>query len=141
MLVRYSSERNVIRALINYFRHDNDGYDRRGDAVFLANRPPDPEALQVAGIPAASPDQALELVCKAFEIPRRQMYCLRLSDELMDIYRSFNGMRSWDRLEYISLAMGLDRLAGGRVPREEVQQLQTVEDVIRFVSSRGTGGG
>ena len=136
-----SSESVVIRGLINHFRHCRDGYDRRGNATFLSGRVPDPAVLEIAGVTVAARDEALNLVCESFEIPRRQMYCLRLNDQLMELYRSFNGARNWDRLEYESLGLALDALPGGRIPHEEFRELQTVEDLIRFVSTRRSGGG
>lgn len=135
------AERDVIRTLINHFRHHRDGYDRRGNAIFLSGREPDPAALQVPGVSTAVQEEALELLCKVFEIPRHQMHCLRLSDELMEIYRSFNGARNWDRLEYESLHLSLGTLPGGRIPHEQFLQLRTVEDVVRLISALRIGGG
>ena len=129
----------MFKSLIFRFRHYRDGFDWRGNATFLAGRAPDPEALHLPGISAEARDEALEFVCEAFEIPLRQMHCLRLGDDLMDIYRSFNGMRRWDRLEFESLWSSLDALSAGQVPLEELEQLKTIEDVIRLVAARGPG--
>jgi hypothetical protein len=124
----------MIRGLINHFRHRHDGYDRRGDAIVLLDRTPDCSSLQIPGVSPAVVDQTLELICNSFGIPRRQMHCLRLGDELKEIYRSFNGMRTWDRLEFESMGLAMDKLSGQPIAREKFWQLRTVEDVIRFVT-------
>lgn len=130
----------MFKSLIFRFRHYRDGFDWRGNATFLAGRAPDPEALRLPDISAEARDEALEFVCEAFEIPIRQMHCLRLGDNLMDMYRSFNGMRKWDRLEFASLWLSLDALPAGQVPFEELEQLKTIEDVIRLAAARGAAG-
>jgi len=59
----------------------------------------------------------------------------------MEIYRSFNTSRNWDRLEYESLGLAIDALPGERIPHEEFLQTKTIEDVIRSVSTRRSGRG
>lgn len=126
----------MIRALIENFRHCRDGYDLRGNVTFLSGRDPEPDALQIPGVPAATCEQTLKLLCNAFEIPLRQMHCLRLGDELMEIYRSFNGQRKWDRFEFESLWLALAELPAGKVESQDFHRLRTVEDVIRFSFAR-----
>jgi hypothetical protein len=112
------------------------GYDRNGNAKYLAGRVADPSATAVEGVPAAVRDEALTLLCDSFEIPVRQIDHLRRDDELMEIYRSLTGPRSWDQFEFERLALALDKLPGRNVHIDDVVGLKTVEDVIREVASR-----
>ena len=59
---------------------DYSPYDRRGNAQCLAGRKSDPAQLNLPDNSPVVRDQALELFCDAFNIPSRQMYCLRPED-------------------------------------------------------------
>ena len=74
------------------------GYDRRGNLRYLTDRSPDPESLRPEGVDTAVRDEALNMLCDAFDIPGRQRYCLRLDDELMAIYEAMVGPRWWGDL-------------------------------------------
>jgi len=112
------------------------GYDRRGDLKYLAGRSPDPAALDIDGVDPAVRDEALLLLCDAFDIPERQRYCLRLDDRLMAIYESMVGPRWWDDLEFGRLWMNIDELPGRDLTEEQCRAIETVADVIRVVSRR-----
>ena len=100
------------------------GYDSAGDVKYLLGRASDPGLCVVPGVPAAVRDEALRIFCEDFDIPQRQMYCLRPDDELMAIYRSFVGRSS------------LDELPGPEPTDEELASVKTVADVIRLVARR-----
>jgi hypothetical protein len=112
------------------------GYDRNGNAKYLAGRLADPSATAVDGVPAAVRDEALTLLCDSFDIPVRQIHHLRRDDELMAIYRSLIGPRSWDQFEFERLALALDNLPGRNFHIADVVRLKTVEDVIHEVASQ-----
>ena len=81
-------------------------------------------------------DEALGLLCDAFDMPAKQMHYLRPADELMWLYQAMIGPRWWDDLEFERLAISLDELPGPDLSDEAFRDLQTVEDVIRFVAER-----
>lgn len=112
------------------------GYDRNGNAKYLLGRINDPAQCEVEGVPAAIRDEALALLCDSFDIPERQIYCLRPNDELMAIYHSFVGPRSWDGMEFERLGMAIDELAGTPLSEQEAHAVRTVEDVVRVVAVR-----
>jgi hypothetical protein len=112
------------------------GYDRRGNAKYLVGRDTDPALCDVDGVPATARDEALALLCDSFDIPERQMYCLRRDDALMAIYQSFVGPRSGDDTEFERLWMALDELPGGNLSSDGFEAIRTVEDVIRTVAKR-----
>ena len=106
-------------------------YDRQGDLKYLMDRASDPSLCRVEGIPARIRDEALKLICESFDIPSRQMFCLRPDDELMAIYRSLVGPRTWDELQFERLGIGIDRKLSDR----EFLALKTVEDVVRAIAA------
>jgi hypothetical protein len=112
------------------------GYNRQGNAKYLLGRAADPTQCEVEGVPSEVRDEALNLLCESFDIPERQMYCLRPDDELMAIYRSFVGPRSWDDLEFERLWLELDDLPGGKVSTGEFHAISSVADLMRFVAAR-----
>jgi hypothetical protein len=113
------------------------GYDWRGDAKYLLGRAVDPTQSDVEGVPPDIRDEALGLLCQAFDIPERQKHCLRGNDALFDIYRSFTGPRFWDELQYERLGMSLDKLPAGKVdPKEFFERVLTVADLVRFTAAR-----
>jgi hypothetical protein len=112
------------------------GYDRDGNAKYLLGRANDSAQCEVDGVPAAIRDEALALLCDSFDIPERQMYCLRPDDELMAIYQSFVGPRSWDDMEFERLGMAIDELPGAPLSEQEAQAIKAVEDVVRVVAAR-----
>jgi hypothetical protein len=112
------------------------GYDRRGNAKYLLGRVADATQCDLEGVPPQVRDGALALLCDSFDIPERQMYCLRRDDELMAIYRSFVGPRFWDNLEFERLGLSLDKLPGPKMTTEEFLTMKTVGDVIRMVAAR-----
>src|SRR5205814_1808691 len=103
------------------------GYDRRGNAKYLLGRPSDPTACDVRGVPPDIRDEALALLCNSFDIPERQMHCLRPQDQLWAIYRSFVGPRFCDDFQFERLGLSLDKLPAGKVdPKEFYEKVQTV---------------
>lgn len=112
------------------------GYDRRGNAKYLLGRVADATQCDLDGVLPQVRDEALTLLCDAFDIPQRQMHCLRCDDELMAIYRSFVGPRFWDDLEFERLGLSLDELPGPKMTTEEFLAMKTVGDVIRAVATR-----
>src|SRR5687768_13823761 len=104
------------------------GYDRRGNAKYLLGRAVDPTQCDVEDVPPHIRDEALGLLCDSFDIPERQMHCLRRDDELMAIYRSFVGPRFWDDMEFERLGLSLDELPGPKMTTEEFIAIKTVGD-------------
>lgn len=88
------------------------------------------------GVPEDVRDEALSLLCDSFDIPGRQMHCLRRDDELMAIYHSFVGPRSWDDFQFERLWFALEKLPGGKVGVEEFHRIKCVGDLIRFAAER-----
>jgi hypothetical protein len=112
------------------------GHDSSGDAKFLIGRAVDPAQCNIEGVPPEVRDEALKLLCESFDIPQRQMYCLRADDELLAIYRSFVGPRPFDELQFENLWLSLDELPGPKVSPEEMETIKTVSDVARAVAAR-----
>ena len=112
------------------------GFDRRGRLKVLQARPPSPEAVDVPNVSPDIRDEALGLLCDAFDIPAQQMHCLRPADELMGLYQAMIGPRWWDDLEFERLAISLDEVTGPDLSDEAFRGLRTVGDVIRFVAER-----
>jgi hypothetical protein len=112
------------------------GYDWRGNAKYLLDRSTDAAQCDVPGVPDDVRDEALSTLCDSFDIPKRQMYCLRPHDELMAIYQSFVGPRYWDDLEFERLWMALDELPGEKLDVDAFQSIKSVGDLICFVAER-----
>jgi hypothetical protein len=112
------------------------GYDRDGNAKFLLGRSADPKACEMEGVPAEARDTALALLCEAFDIPQGQLYCLRPNDDLMALYASFVGPRSYDEMQFERLGIAIDELPGEALSASEAEVIRTVADVIRVVASR-----
>ncbi len=112
------------------------GYDRRGNAKYLLGRADEPAQCDLDGVPPAIRDEALLMLCDSFDIPERQMYCLRPDDELMAIYQSFIGPRYWDDMEFERLGMALEKLLGTEISQSEFESIRSVRDLIYFVDAR-----
>jgi hypothetical protein len=117
------------------------GYDRRGNAKCLLGRANDPAQCEIEGVSTADRDEALTLLCDSFDIPERQKYCLRPGDELMAIYRSFVGPRSWDEMEFERLETAINELPGAPLSEQESRAIKTVADVVRVVAARRGNAG
>jgi hypothetical protein len=113
-------------------------HDRSGNAKFLLERVADPSASIVPEVPDSIRDEALRLICESFDIPVRQMYCLRADDELMALYRGINGPRNFDQLQFERLWLELEDLLTREVTATEFEKIKTVADVINVLASRGT---
>jgi hypothetical protein len=111
-------------------------YDWRGNVKFLRERLIDPGQATVAGVPDTARDDVLRAICRSFEIPERQMHCLRGTDELMELYRQMNGPRNFDHLQFEELWFELDKCLERKVTWEEMQSLLTVAQCIQFVAGR-----
>jgi hypothetical protein len=123
--------------LTSWWRSLNfNAYDKRGNAKFLLNREADPKKTAVEGISSEVRDQALTLLCKSFNIHMRQMYCLRLDDDLMAIHRLMDGTKALSKLEFDSSRLALNDLPGPPMTATEWHAINTVEDLIRLVASR-----
>lgn len=114
------------------------GYDRSGRLKILVGRPAAPEAVSVAGVADTVRDEALQLLCDAFDIPAHQQYCLRLNDSLASLYQARIGPRWWDDMEFERLVLAFNELPGPELTTEQLQAITTVEDVIRLVAERRT---
>jgi hypothetical protein len=112
------------------------GYDRNGTVKYLLGRSSDPGQCEVQGIPAAIRDEALAILCDSFDIPERQMYCLRPDDKLMAIYQSLVGRRLCDDMEFERLGIAINDLGGASLSEQEAQAIKTVEDLVRVVAAR-----
>jgi hypothetical protein len=111
-------------------------YDSRGNARCLLGRETDPTQSDVEGVPPEVRDAALKAICKSFEIPERQMYCLRATDELMTIYRDMNGPRTFDQLQFERLGFEIEDLVGSQLSVSEILNIKTVADVIHAAAQR-----
>ena len=114
------------------------GYDRHGKLKYLSGRPDDPGVWSAHPRPVEpeQSEEALHLLCDAFDIPEDQKYCLRPEDDLMAIYGSIVGPRSWDDMEFERLWMNLDESLGRDLSKQEFESLSTVGDVVRLVAGR-----
>lgn len=112
------------------------GYDLHGDLKYLLGRTPDPTQCDMDGVPPEVRDEALAVLCDSFDIPERQMHCLRRDDELTAIYQSFVGPRFWDDMEFERLYMALGKFPGGKPSFEEFETIKTVGDVVCAVATR-----
>lgn len=74
----------------------------------------------------------MRLFCDAFDIPDEQMFCLRASDTIHDIYRAMVAP-THDDMEYERLGMNLEDGIGRALSEDESKSFVTIEDVIRFV--------
>jgi hypothetical protein len=99
----------------------------------LCDRTADATLCRVPGVDQPCTDQALELVCGAFLIPASQRYCLRPGDALRFLYLGGYKRRLRDDMEFEHLFLGLGEAIGRSLSDDEMQGVQTVEDVVRFL--------
>jgi len=111
-------------------------YDLLGRLRCLSRRPQDPQALRPSGAEESAVETALELVCDAFFIPRRQRYQLRPEDELDWLYRVGYKLRFVDQMDFVNLYYWLEEACGRKLDLEsELLSLRTIGDVIRLVAT------
>lgn len=123
-----------LKRLISALRHT--GYDKHGNVKYLLGRDADPSECLIDGVSNSVRDEALRMLCDSFDIPERQMYCLRLTDDLGNIYRSYVGPRCWDDMEFERLRAAIEQLPGPELTDEMAESVRTVADVIRLVADR-----
>jgi hypothetical protein len=123
----------TIAQLWKNLRHRS--HDCRGDAKFLRGRPIDASASAMPGVPDSVRDDALGLICDSFEIPRRQMYCLRRDDALLMIYDGINGPRDFDLFQFERLGFALEKYLCRVVSPREIVNGATVADIIQLVAA------
>jgi hypothetical protein len=101
----------------------------------LRGRVADRALCQVPGVDDRITEQALTAICGAFLIPKKQRYCLRPDDTLMSLYLD-GAKRRWggDDLEFTHLWLYLDETLEVALSDEEIQNLNTVGDVIRVIA-------
>lgn len=92
---------------------------------------------QVSGVDDACVDRGLKLVCEAFLIPPAQRYCLRPDDTLRFLYLGGHKRRLGDDMEFEHLFLGLDAAIGRPLTEEEIRNIATVGDVVRFLKECG----
>ncbi len=117
-----------------FFRNllQNTPWDSQSRLKYLLSRESSAAACAVAGVSPETIDRALRLFCDSFDIPDEQMFCLRPSDAIHDIYRAMVA-RTHDDMEFERLAMGLEEAIGRSLTEGECKGLVTIEELIRFV--------
>jgi hypothetical protein len=113
----------------------NPGWDDHGRLRYLLTRDSDPTACVVAGVPPQASERALRLFCDAFDIPDEQVFCLRASDSIHDIYQAMVAP-THDDMEYERLGMNLEKAIGRALSDSEAKSFVTIEDVIRFTHAK-----
>ena len=131
-MIRYLAMR--LRRFIQAFGYT--GYDRRGELKVLVGRKQSSASTDIDGVSVEVRDEALEILCDSFDIPKTQQYMLRLEDTLAFLYKAMVGPKWGDDMEYERLALALDALPGAVVASDEFQAIKTVADLIRFVAQR-----
>jgi len=112
-------------------------YDLCGRLRCLSPRPKDRQVFRLRGAEESAVETALELVCDAFFIPRRQRYQLRPEDELAWLYRVGYTFRFVDEMNFESLYLWLEKVCGRELDlNSELLTLRTVGDVVRIVATR-----
>lgn len=113
-----------------------------GKLRYLIARDPIPTLLELKGIPFDFVRRVLSIICKSFDIPGSQMYCLRLEDNLADIYRTFVEGSLFgisDDMEYERLYFGLEEMLGDFEPKDLSPDINvTVQRVIEFAFQKYT---
>jgi len=120
----------MIAFLRRFF--SNPAWDSKGRFTYLLDRESDQNLCVVSGVPLEVVDEALKLFCDAFDIPDEQRYCLRPSDQMMDIYKAMVTGFS-DDLEFERLTMNLDKAIGRKITDEESVTIKSLEDLVRFL--------
>ena|SRR5436190_12949341 len=113
-------------------RGQNPAYDGEGRLKYLLPRESNPAACAFAGVSSQTTQCALRLFCDAFDIPEEQMFCLRPSDIIHDIYRAMVPS-TYDDMEYERLGINLEEAIRRALTNDEAKSLVTIEDIIRFV--------
>ena len=113
-----------------------------GKLRYLIARDPIPTLLELKGIPFDFVRRVLSIICESFDIPGSQMYCLRLEDNLADIYRTFVEGSLFgisDDMEYERLYFGLEEMLGDFEPKDLSPDINvTVQRVIEFAFQKYT---
>ena len=109
-----------------------------GKVKLLLGRESDPDALALPDVPAEMVDAVLTIICHSFDIPECQKYCLRLDDNLGDIYRACVRISGIDNFEYERLILALEEEWVGKFDWEELAKDidVTVGEVIAFVARK-----
>lgn len=117
-----------------FFRNllQNPRWDSQGRLKYLLSRESSAAACAVAGVSPASTKRALRLFCDAFDIPDEQVFCLRPSDAINDIYRVMVAP-THDDMELERLWMNLGEAIGRPLTEGEFKSFVTITDLIRFV--------
>jgi hypothetical protein len=108
----------------------------KGKVKFLLARDSLPSLLEVEGVPFDFVKRILTIICASFGVPESQMYCLRLEDNLADIYKTFveaSLLGMSDNLEYERLYLELEDMIGKFNPKDLSPDINiTVLMVIKF---------
>jgi len=116
------------------FRGRNPGWDRHGRMRFLADRKPDRHSARLSGIDPAVADKALEIIWRAFDIPKSQRYCLRPHDDLLALYHSIYPPGWPDCMDFETLWLLLERALGRSLSRADRESATTVGGVMRLLA-------
>jgi hypothetical protein len=128
---------NLSDPKLKFFRNllQNPAWDAHGKLKYLLARDSDPTACVVAGVPPQTAERALRLFCDAFDIPDEQVFCLRPSDLIHDIYLAMV-VPPGDDMEYERLAGNVEEAMGRALSDDEFKSFVTIEDLIRFVHEK-----
>jgi len=110
----------------------NPRWDSQGRLKYLLSRESSAADCAVAGVSPESTERTLRLFCDAFDILDEQMFCLRPSDAIHDIYRAMVAP-THDHMEYERLGMYLEEAIGRSLTESEFKSFATIENLMRFV--------
>ncbi len=98
------------------------------------DREDDPKQCMISGVSKEIIDIALDCFCDAFDIPDSQKYCLRPHDRINDIYEAMTKNQWWDDCELERLNSNVENIVGRKISEAEGKQVNTIEDLIRFIN-------